>query len=278
MLNNLKNNFNINKFLKDIFIKSKENDLNKTAASLSYVSLVSLIPLFTIFIAMLSAFPAFRLKMEEVKSFLFANILPDAANAAQGYILQFSSAAANLTVFGVVFLCVTVLLLFSNIEQSFNKIFNVKDYRTLLQKFMVYWTFLTLAPLLIATASLITNYIKITKRFLNVDYSFFNQFGAYFLSFLFIWAFFAFCYAAIPNKKIAIKNALFGGVFTAIIFLIVKKIFSFFIVNLANYELIYGAFAIFPIFLAWIYCSWLIMIFGGVVTATLEDYPQKNKK
>ena len=48
--------------------------------------------------------------------------------------------------------------------------------------------------------------------------------------------------------------------------------FGAFIVNFPNYTLIYGTFAALPIFLAWLYASWVVVLSGALVAASLPGF------
>jgi membrane protein len=63
-----------------------------------------------------------------------------------------------------------------------------------------------------------------------------------------------------------------GGVVVAIVFEVAKKSFSAYITAFPSYQLIYGAFAAVPLFLLWIYMSWLILLVGAEIIHGLSIY------
>ena len=83
---------------------------------------------------------------------------------------------------------------------------------------------------------------------------------------------FALLYLAVPNRAVALKDALTGGVVAGLVFEAMKRGFAIYIATFPTYKMVYGTFAVIPIFLLWIYLSWLVALFGAVVTAVLPDW------
>jgi membrane protein len=74
----------------------------------------------------------------------------------------------------------------------------------------------------------------------------------------------------VPNRRVSIIDAAIGGIFGAIFFEMMKYGFGEFVTQFSSYKLVYGAFASVPIFLLWIYSSWVVVVFAAVVTAGLS--------
>jgi membrane protein len=62
---------------------------------------------------------------------------------------------------------------------------------------------------------------------------------------------------------------LVGGVVAGIAFELMKKVFALYVTHFPTYTLVYGAFASVPLFLIWIYLSWLVVLSGAVIAAAL---------
>jgi membrane protein len=82
----------------------------------------------------------------------------------------------------------------------------------------------------------------------------------------------ALLYVAVPNCKVPLKNAFIGGVVVAVLFESAKRGFAFYATQFPSYELIYGAFAAVPLFLFWIFISWVIILSGAELTRALTVY------
>jgi membrane protein len=92
------------------------------------------------------------------------------------------------------------------------------------------------------------------------------------LPFLFTWAALTLLFAIVPNRRVEWRHAVAGGLLAGVVFEATKRAFAYYLSNFANYALIYGAFATIPIFLIWLYISWLVVLAGATFTAVLPGY------
>jgi membrane protein len=74
-------------------------------------------------------------------------------------------------------------------------------------------------------------------------------------------------YRIIPHRHVPWRHALLGGAVAAFLFESAKQIFSYYVHAAPTYNLVYGAFAAVPLFLIWIYLSWLVILLGAEITA-----------
>jgi membrane protein len=79
----------------------------------------------------------------------------------------------------------------------------------------------------------------------------------------------------VPNRRVARRDALAGGMAAGFCFEAMKQGFGLYIVHFPTYKLVYGAFAMVPIFLLWIYLSWLIIVGGAVLAAMLPEWRER---
>jgi membrane protein len=80
---------------------------------------------------------------------------------------------------------------------------------------------------------------------------------------------FAFLYRTVPARSVDVNDAVAGGLVAGLLFEGMKTAFGAYLRQVPTYKLVYGAFASFPIFLIWIYISWLIILAGAVFAAAL---------
>jgi membrane protein len=83
---------------------------------------------------------------------------------------------------------------------------------------------------------------------------------------------FTMLYTVVPNRRVPIKNAIAGGVLAAILFEFAKRGFAFYLTSFPTYEAIYGALAAIPIFLVWVYLSWVVTLLGAEFSCCLGIY------
>jgi membrane protein len=80
----------------------------------------------------------------------------------------------------------------------------------------------------------------------------------------------------VPNHPVRLRHALVGGLFAMVLFEIAKRGFGYFVVTFSSYRLLYGALAALPIFLIWIYLSWVVTLLGAVLTAALPEWVNRH--
>jgi membrane protein len=245
----------------------------QTAASLTFTTLLALVPMITIALTVFSAFPVFQDFSAQIKIFLLNNLMPEnAGTIITQYMQQFSDSAARLTAVGIVILTVTAMMMLLTIDKAFNVIWKVTRPRPLVKRLVAYWAVLTLAPLLIGASLSLTSWLVGLSMGHGRHVSPFGVVILKILPVLFATMAFALLYRVVPNRHVPKSHALFGAFMAAIVFEAMSRIFGYYISHFPTYTLVYGAFASVPIFLMWIYLSWLTILFGAVIAASLSHW------
>ena len=170
------------------------------------------------------------------------------------------------------FLIIIALLLMQNIDNALNGIWQTERRRRPVQKFLVYWALVSLGPLLLAVSLAATSYLVSLPLFTEAgeDLHLGNRF-LIIAPVLASTAAFSLMYLIIPNHRVPVRYALAGGVIAAILFDLANRAFGIYVTSFASYQAIYGALAVIPIFLVWIYLSWVIFLFGAEFACCLEQ-------
>ena len=240
------------------------------AASLTYTTLLALVPIVTITLAVLSAFPVFADLMTQLKVFILSNFVPvSAGKIISVYMQQFSQKAAHLTALGIGLLGVTAFVLMLTIDHAFEVIWRVRRKRPLLRRFLIYWAALTLGPLLIGASLSLTSYLVSFSLGLTKGMPVVGMATLKIVPVVLTIFTFALLYRIVPSRPVLPLHALIGGVAAGIAFELMKKVFALYVTHFPTYTLVYGAFASVPLFLIWIYLSWLVVLSGAVITAAL---------
>ena len=245
---------------------------SENAAALTYMSLFALVPLLTVSYTMASAVPAFQGLEPKIQDFLFEHMMPETSSDIQDYLSDFSQQAKNLTGPGIAFLLVTAVLMLRNIEKAFNMIWRARQNRSPVSSFLLYWAVLSLAPLTIGLALAISTYLtSFTVLFEDLDFLGAGSLMLKTAPFMLSCAGFALIYVAVPNCRVPFRHAMIGGVAAALAFNVARSVFTDLVMG-SSYTFIYGAFAAVPLFLLWIYISWIIVLMGGILTHSLSAY------
>ena len=264
-------------FISYVVARFRQDRCADMASSLTFTTLLSLVPLITIILTFFSAFPQFVEYSEHAKSLILENMLPETgAKIISRYMEQFAENAARLTTVGISFLAVTAMLMIYNIDNAFNTIWRVTRQRTVVQRVLVYWAVLTLAPLLFGGS------LSMTSWLINVSVGNLSNHSSIALGVLKVVPVvlatiaFSFMFRVVPNRFVPMRHALIGGVIAALAFEAMNRSFAFYIASFPTYKLVYGAFASIPIFLLWVYLSWLTVLMGAVLTSSLSHWRSKN--
>ncbi len=247
----------------------------REASALSFSTVLALVPLLAVVFSALSLFPIFDTWSSAIQEFVYLNFVPQLGEQIRTYIEEFSANTGQLTTWGLVFLLITALTLLATIEDAFNGIWKVEKGRSLGHRILVYWAMLTLGPILIVISLSLSSYMWSLATFSERDVV--NSLkGTIFAYLPFILEFVAFVlfYFSVPNCTVRFKHAVIGGLVAALLFELAKFGFGQYLSHVKSYQLIYGALAILPAFLIWIYLSWLVVLIGAYITAAFGDMDQ----
>lgn len=245
----------------------------QVAAALAYTSLLSLVPLMAVTVSMLAAFPVFESISAELQDFVFSNFVPATGNVVQEHLQEFANKASRLTLVGIVVLVVTALMMMSTIDKSLNIIWHSHARRRPAARFLVYWAVLTLGPVLVGIGLVATSYVA-SLPFLADDGQMaeVRTLGLRLMPFITTALAFALLYLLVPVRPVPRRAALIGGLIASLMFEAAKRGFAWYVTNVPTYEAIYGAMAGIPIFLIWIYLSWVIILLGAEIAHTLTVF------
>ncbi len=258
-------------FMRLLVARFNEDRCPQVAASLTFTTLLSLVPLVTIALTIFSAFPVFEEFSIQIKIFLLMNLVPDiAGKIITDYMVQFANSAMQLTAIGIVFLAVTAMMLLQTIEQAFNVIWRVRRNRPAIKRFVAYWAVITLAPLLLGASIALTSWFAGMSAGYVEHVPFLGKSVLKLLPVLLTWIAFTLIFRLVPNRYVPLPHALAGALLAAILFALMNWFFAFYISHFPTYRLVYGAFASLPIFLMWIYFSWLAILSGALITASFS--------
>lgn len=242
------------------------------AGSLSYITLLSLVPLLGVMVAVFSAFPAFEQLSGQLEAFVFRNFVPAAGEQIQHALQAFVANTQQMTAFGILFLVVVAMMLMAAVDRTIDDIWENPHRRGVANAFMLYWSVLTLGPLLIGVGLAVSSYL-LTAAEGSVVAGLGLQSGVLkVLPYLTSILAFMMLYTLVPGKRVRFLHALSGAVVAAILFELSKQIFALYIAHFSTYEALYGALAAVPILFIWVYLSWVVVLLGAEVTYCLGHY------
>jgi membrane protein len=245
------------------------------ASALAYASLLALVPVTAIFFFILTRLEAFSTIRESVEQFLFQNLIPARTDVVQQYLTQYTQNVMVLGAFGLVALFVTAIFLFNSVEHTINDIWQAKQSRPFLSKFMSFWTVLTAVPLLVIFSFYVATNVDL-RNAAGLDAGGEGFFEHTFLAYLLNWLAFWFAYQFIPYTRVRVWAAVTGGVVGGTLWELAKGGFNWYITNMTAFDQVYGPLATIPVFLLWLYLTWVIVLFGAEVAYAVQ-YPRERR-
>ncbi len=252
----------------------RTNRADQQAAALAYHSIFGFVPLVIMMLIIFQSFPGSEGIGSKLKDMMYEGTqlnkfqypAPDNSEQTIGLTEHIDkliggffekSGKGSATLLSGLFICWAAIKLLTTIEKTFNNMWNVSNGRGLLMRIFYYWTPLTLGPLLIGVGLYLKTLDIITKNVGGLI-STFNSIGGWLIP---ITAFFL-LYWSMPNTKVKPLAALWAAAVAAIIWVLLKKLYGFYIVEFMPFRELYGVLGLIPLTMLWIYISWLVVLFG----------------
>ncbi len=259
-----------------VFERFREDRLAQTAGSLTFTTSIALVPLFTVVLAAFTIFPIFGQFQAGIQRWLVESLMPESiSRQVLGYLTQFSSKASRLGVAGFAALVFSALALVLTIDHTLNAIWRVQTHRSWIKRMVLYWSAMTLGPLVIALGlflmSMVFSYTGDTLPVFNMVWRPVLSLTEFILLVSCISALYRFT----PNTQVKSKHALLGGFSASVALEGARKLLTLYLGKMSTFSVVYGAFATVPILLVWIYTLWVIILVGAVwvscLPALLQD-------
>jgi membrane protein len=260
--------------VRDLFLfarrRLQEESLPQVAGSLTFTTVFALVPLLTIALAIFTTFPMFNTFRSSLEAYFVQSVMPKSISSTiLNYLTMFASKATRLSAVGAVALIFTSIAMMNLIERVFNRIWRVRGQRSWTKRILVYWALVTLGPLFIGVSLTMSSQVFMATSDLVGHVPFLGALIYTVLSFALTMATFTLLYVTVPNRDVDWHDAAWGGLVAGLAFEIAKRGFAIFITQFPTYSKIYGALAALPLFLLWVYVSWMITLVGALLTAAL---------
>jgi len=258
-------------FVRGVVARLSNVGLARTVAALSFTTVLSLVPLFTVAFVYVARYPLFQEWLDALERFLVRHMLPGSSSAVRAYLAEFTAKSGTLQGIGIVFVVIAAVLLVATIESEINAIWGVREPRSFIRRIFVYALGVTAGPLLIGAAVYGTTWllaasaeqVPFASRAVNLL--------ATPLAIAITTLAFTLLYALLPARHVPLRMAFYGGLFVALGFEVAKYAFRLYVTTFPTYQTVYGALAALPLFLVWVYVSWVVVLVGAAVTATLAE-------
>lgn len=253
-----------------IFRRFLGENMMQTSSALAFTTLMALVPLVAVVLSVASIVPYLDSLVDRLELLIREALLPPgAAGTIAGSIGKFSHKAQRLTMAGIAVLGVTAFLLMNTIERAFNQLWQVRP-RPVLARLRLYAFVMAVWPFVLGAVAGAMSFAVTTSLGWFDEPVWIRRVALKAVAMVLLGLFLSFLYFAVPNARVSRRAALTGGIFATLAFSVMQKVFELFLVSSAMLKSIYGAFAVFPVFLVWLHLSWAVILFGGLIAASVN--------
>lgn len=244
------------------------------SAALTYYTLISIVPITAMVLGLSKGFG-----IEEELLRYVADTFPDSKDVIS-YVTQFANsflANSNLSVFAgisVLVLLWSVFMVFFNIEEAFNFIWEIKKSRPISRKVSDYLAIVIILPILYTISSSVKDIVQNAIDQIISNNLFLNYLYQFLLTLLYlaiVWLIFAVIYIVLPSTKVKFKAAFHAAIFAGCGYIAFKYLYVFFQSSVSNYNIVYGSFAALPLLLLWLNICWQIILFGAELSFAYQN-------
>jgi membrane protein len=258
--------------LSHLLRRARQERLPQTAGSLTFTTLLSLVPLLAVSLALFARWPTVLGRFETaLDNLLLRSLLPpEIARTVLAHLHRFAANAGSLPWLGTLLLLASALVMLLTVENALNRIWAVKRQRPLLKRVGLHLLMLVLGPPALAVSLWATSALVGASMGwlgpLPPDARFVLNLGPALL----MWVGLASLFYFVPHTRVRRRDALVGGLVASAALELGKRGFAAWLLKLPTYQAVYGAFAVFPVFLLWIYFSWLVTLAAALLAANLK--------
>lgn len=236
------------------------------AAALAYTSLLSLIPFTLVVFGTLASFAITKDSIPQIRNFVFSQIIdhPETLAKLEEVITYVTERLSDLNAVAIFFFVITSLLLLNSIEYALNGIWQVFEHRKIGHRIAIFSAIIVITPVLAATAYYFTKQrLEPLVADFGTTYAYSDALLNYLVPFVIDFALFLLFYYLVPKANVRFQSASFGAFIAAILFGFAKVAFALYVERFSSYDKLYGTLATVPILLLWLYCLWVILLYGA---------------
>jgi len=259
-------------FARFLWKRFLDDRLFQAAGALAFTTAFSIVPLSMVVFGILSAFPFYEDWSSKLSEYIFSNFVPSSAWTVRQRLFELTANAGKLTVVGVVALVVSLLITLTSIEATFNRIWRVPTARLQLGRLMMYWTVMSFGGLLAAASLAVSARFFALSMFQTMPGQALETGMLRIAPLLIEFVAIVVIYRVVPHRTIRWRHAAIGAVPAVLMIEAVKIAAGSYLGSFGTYEKLYGAIAVVPIFLGWIYFSWVAVLLGASLASSLSAF------
>ena len=254
----------------------REDHAGDRAAALAFATLLSMLPLLLLGLAVFGASGVDASRLEAVQRWLLDNFVPDTARGVQETLEStlgaLRAASGGLGIAGVAFLVVTGWKLLATLQRTFEQIWGVRDFASRLRRVLAFWGVVVLSPFLVAASVLIFGFLEALAASGLLPGSVPEQAAAWLLPMVPGWAGVLLVYRLFAGRRTSWRAAILGATVAAVLAEGLKLGFALYVKRAFVTRTVLSGMGVVPVFLIWLYLSWVAFLLGAELAFVLHDY------
>ena len=261
------------RFLELLYLQFDHDRILVRSAGLAYTTLLSIVPLTTFLFALFSAFGALEDLKQRLKQFLFSQFLPARQEELVGWFDRLAEDTGRLGFVSTAALVFASILLMQWVELNFNDIWRTQSRRRLVSKVSAYTAVLVLGTLFLGASLTVSARLEaLLQGGLLGDRDLLQRIGHWLLPYLLTVIGLMLMYVIVPYAQVRFRSAVVGAVSAGLMWELAKHLFTDLISDSIRYSKLYGSLAVIPIFIVWLYLTWVIVLLGLEITYTHHHF------
>lgn len=260
------------------------------SGGLAFSLFVCIVPFVLIIFAILGMVLEMKSVEDQIITFIYT-VIPYREYAASAQriifsrieeVVEYKTVAGYVGGFGLLF---AASGLFSSMRTVLNKVFvagadkhavigKLRDFAMVIMVVM----FVLLATIILPAINILKNSADRFRLLRFLQMGIVEHFLITFVSFLMIFLFFYMFYSFIPYAKLGRKVPALSALWAAVLWEIAKRIFEYYITNLASFNKIYGTYAFVVVVAIWIYYASVLFIIGAEIGQLYRERLEEKKQ
>ena len=268
---------NLDRIWRTVWFRMTYDQSFLRASSLAFQTILSVVPLLAVMFGIAKGFG-----LESVLEGVLQDEFRDQEEVINyfiqfGYRLLDQTRGGLVAGIGTIFLFFTIMRLFANVENSLNFMWGVKEGRPLGRKISDYLALILICPILIVASSSLTVFITAKLNQITSSGQLPEHVGPLLLyaipliPYLMSTALFTLVYIIIPFTNVKLTSSIFAGFCAGSAYQILQATYINIQIQVSNAGAIYGSFAAIPLFMMWLYLSWVIFLVGAQILVIHQE-------
>ena len=259
----------------------REDHAGDRAAALAFATLLSMIPLLLLAFAVFGSLGVDPERMHDARAWLFQNLVPETAQGVQDLmersIEALREASAGLGIAGSILLVAAGWKLLATLQRTFGQIAGAVDLRAQLRRMVSFWTAVVLSPLLALASLVLSGALEALSSQGRIAGAL-QSTASMLLPMLTGWAAVIVLYRYGGGPRTKWRAAVLGATAAALLWEVLKLGFALYLKQTLVTMTVLSGLGVVPVFLLWLYLSWVVVLFGAELACVANDYDSAARR